>query len=218
MLDKPTLVDCAAARIGSDLTTRPDEEVLAAVLRLDGGSGVPTSLIGRFGSLTRVFGASICELERIDGMDQAMAQALHACRVLSERVLREKVSKRCVISSWSALLAYAKVSLAGVGREQFRVYFLDKANGLIADEVMGHGTVDHAPVYPREVMRRALELDASALILAHNHPSGDPTPSTADIDMTRQVIEAGRALKIAVHDHLVVGVDSVASFKALGLI
>ena len=96
--------------------------------------------------------------------------------------------------------------------------FLDKKNQLIADEVMAEGTVDHAPVYPREVMRRALELNASAAILVHNHPSGDPTPSSADIDMTRQVIDAGRALRIAIHDHVVVGRDGVASFKALGLI
>ncbi len=95
--------------------------------------------------------------------------------------------------------------------------FLDKKNALLADEVMGHGTVDHAPVSPREVVRRALELSASALILVHNHPSGDPTPSSADVDITRQVVEASRTMRIAVHDHLVVGRDGVASFKALGL-
>lgn len=129
-----------------------------------------------------------------------------------------RAKRRPVISSWSALLAYVKIDMGSRTRECFRVMFLDKKNQLIADEVMNEGTVDHAPVYPREVMRRALELDASAVILLHNHPSGDPTPSGADIDMTRQVIEAGRALKIAVHDHLVVGREGVASFKALGLI
>ena len=108
--------------------------------------------------------------------------------------------------------------MAHEAREQFRVLYLDKKNQLIADEVMNQGTVDHAPVYPREVMRRALELAASAVILAHNHPSGDPAPSAADVDMTRQVIEAGRPLRITVHDHIVVGRDGVASFKALGLI
>ena len=102
-------------------------------------------------------------------------------------------------------------------REQFRVLFLDKKNQLIADEVMNHGTVDHAPVYPREVARRSLELSASAVILVHNHPSGDPTPSAADIDMTRRVVDACRPLRIAIHDHLVVGRDGVASLKALGL-
>jgi DNA repair protein RadC len=122
-----------------------------------------------------------------------------------------------VISSWSALLAYVKTALAHEAREQFRVLFLDKKNQLIADEVMNRGTVDHAPVYPREVMRRALELSASAVILVHNHPSGDPTPSSADIDMTRQIVEAGRSLRIAVHDHLIAARDGVASLKALGL-
>ena len=130
---------------------------------------------------------------------------------------RGEAAKRTVISSWSALLAYARVAMAGAPREQFRVLFLDKKNQLIADEVMNEGTVDHAPVYPREVMRRALEMSASAVILAHNHPSGDPTPSAADVDMTRQVVEAGRALRIAVHDHIVVGREGVASLKALGL-
>jgi DNA repair protein RadC len=122
-----------------------------------------------------------------------------------------------VISSWTALLAYVRVALAHEAREQFRVLFLDRKNQLILDEVMNQGTVDHAPVYPREIMRRALELSASAVILVHNHPSGDPTPSPADIDMTKQVVDAGRPLKIQVHDHLVVGRDGVASFKALGL-
>jgi DNA repair protein RadC len=127
------------------------------------------------------------------------------------------VRKRTVISSWTALLSYVRVALADQPREQFRVLFLDKKNQLIADEVMNEGTVDHAPVYPREVMRRALELSASSLILVHNHPSGDPTPSQPDIEMTRQIIEAGKALRITLHDHLVVGRDGVASFKALGL-
>jgi DNA repair protein RadC len=99
-----------------------------------------------------------------------------------------------------------------------RVLFLDKKNQLIADEVLGHGTVDHAPVYPREVVRRALELSASALILVHNHPSGDPTPSSADVEITRQIVEAARTMRIALHDHLVVGRDGIASFKALGLL
>ena len=123
-----------------------------------------------------------------------------------------------MISSWTALLDYVRTALAHEPREQVRVLFLDKKNQLIADEVLGRGTVDHAPVYPREVARRALELSASALILVHNHPSGDPTPSSADIDMTRQVVDALRPLRIAVHDHLVVGRNGTASFKALGLI
>jgi DNA repair protein RadC len=123
-----------------------------------------------------------------------------------------------VISSWTALLAYVRTAMAHESREQFRVLFLDKKNQLVLDEVMHQGTVDHAPVYPREVARRALETAASSVILVHNHPSGDPSPSSADIDMTRQIVEALKALRICVHDHLVVGREGVASFKALGLL
>jgi DNA repair protein RadC len=136
---------------------------------------------------------------------------------LTLRAARAEVVRRPVVSSWTALLSYVRVSLAHDRREQFRVLFLDRKNQLICDEMMGHGTVDQAPVYPREIMRRALELSASALILVHNHPSGDPTPSKADIAMTLEVVEAGRPLQIKVHDHLVVGREGVASFKALGL-
>jgi DNA repair protein RadC len=125
--------------------------------------------------------------------------------------------KRAVISSWTGLNAYVKAQLQDEGREQFRVIFLDKKNQLIADEIQNFGTVDHAPVYPREVVKRALELNSSAIILIHNHPSGDPTPSSADIDMTKQVVEACKALRLAVHDHLIVGAQGVTSLKALGL-
>jgi len=146
-----------------------------------------------------------------------VALDLKLVQEMALRTAREQVARRSVISSWSALLAYVKTSLAHEAREQFRVLFLDKKNQLIADETMNRGTVDHAPVYPREVVRRALEVSASAVILVHNHPSGDPTPSSADVDITRQIVEAARPLRIAIHDHLVVGRDGVASFKALGL-
>jgi DNA repair protein RadC len=165
-----------------------------------------------------VLGASVAELRTVAGVGAAAALDLKLVHEAALRTGRETVARRPVISSWSALLAYVKTALAHEPREQFRVLFLDKKNQLIADEVMNRGTVDHAPVYPREVARRALELSASALILVHNHPSGDPTPSAADVDMTRQVIEALRPLRISVHDHLVVGRDGTASFKALGLI
>jgi DNA repair protein RadC len=125
--------------------------------------------------------------------------------------------KRTPISSWSALNTYLKVHMQGEVREQFRVLFLDKKNCLIADEIQNYGTVDHAPVYPREVMRRALELGASAMILAHNHPSGDPTPSSADVDMTKQLKAAAATLNLKIHDHVVVGSQGVASLTALGL-
>jgi len=176
------------------------------------------ALLARFGSLAGVLGASRDELKTIAGVGDAVAQDLNLLQNAALRIGKSAFSRRTVITSWSQLLDYVRLALAHEPREQFRLLFLDKKNALIADEVMNRGTVDHAPVYPREVMRRALELSASAVILVHNHPSGDPTPSGADIDMTRQIVEAGRALKIAVHDHLVVGRDGVASFKALGLL
>jgi DNA repair protein RadC len=175
-------------------------------------------LLVRFGSLSAVMGATIEELKTVAGVGEAVALDLKLLHEASLRMGREAVARRPVISSWSALVAYVQTALAHEAREQFRVLFLDKKNQLIADETMNRGTVDHAPVYPREVVRRALELSASALILVHNHPSGDPTPSCADVDMTRQVADAARSLRIAVHDHLVVGRHGVASFKALGLI
>lgn len=175
------------------------------------------ALLARFGSLDGVLGATVEELRTVPGVGEAAAMDLKLLHEVSLRAGRDKIAKRPVISSWSALLGYVRVALANESREQFRVLFLDKKNQLIADEVMNRGTVDHAPVYPREVMRRALELSSSNLIIVHNHPSGDPTPSRPDIDMTKQIVEAGKALKIAVHDHLVVGREGVASFKALGL-
>ena len=129
----------------------------------------------------------------------------------------DPLRQRPVLTSTEAVRTYLRARLAALPREAFHVLFLDKKNQLIADERMAEGTVDHAPVYPREVVRRALELSASAIVLAHNHPSGDPAPSRADIDMTQQVVAAARALQIAVHDHFVVGGDQVASLRALGL-
>ena len=175
-------------------------------------------LLARFGDLGAVLGAGIPELRSVSGIGESAALDLKLLHEAAIRQGRAPVARRTVIGSWSQLLAYVRLALANAPREQFRVLFLDKKNQLIADEVMNHGTVDQAPVYPREVMRRALELSASSVILVHNHPSGDPTPSPADVDMTRQVIEAGRSLRVAVHDHLVVGREGVASFKALGLI
>ena len=174
-------------------------------------------LLARFGSLAAVLGATPEELKTVKGIGDVVALDLKLLHEACLRTAKEAVGKRPVISSWSALLAYVKTALAHEAREQFRVLFLDKKNQLIADEVMNRGTVDHAPVYPREVMRRALELSAKSMIIVHNHPSGDPTPSRPDIDMTRQIIEAARALELSVHDQVVVGRDGVASFKQLGL-
>ncbi|HEY9219300.1 MAG TPA: DNA repair protein RadC [Phenylobacterium sp.] len=200
----------------------PDYELLELLLcrSIPRGDVKPLAktLLARFGSLGAVLGASPESLKTVKGVGDAVALDLQLMQQVCVRTAREAARRRTVISSWTALLAYVRTVLAHEPREQFRVLFLDKKNQLICDEVMNHGTVDHAPVYPREVMRRALELASSAIILVHNHPSGDPTPSSADVEMTRQVIEAGRALRITVHDHLVVGRDGVASFKALGLL
>ncbi len=178
---------------------------------------IAKALLTRFGSLGAVATASVEDLRTVPGVGEQAALDLKLLGEVTLRVGRETIRKRTVIGSWSALLAYVKVALANEPREQFRVLFLDNKNQLILDEIQNRGTVDHAPVYAREVMRRALELSASSVILVHNHPSGDPTPSGADITMTREVVDAGRALKISVHDHLVVGREGVASFKALGL-
>lgn len=203
------------------LAALPDYELVELLLfrSIPRGDVKPLAkaLLARFGSVGGVLGAPIAELTSVKGVGEAVALDLKLVHEAMLRVGREQVKKRTVITSWSQLLAYVKAAIAHEPREQFRVLFLDRKNQLIADEVMNHGTVDHAPVYPREVMRRALELSASALILVHNHPSGDPTPSSADVDMTRQIVEAGRTLRISVHDHLVVGRDGVASFRSLGL-
>ena len=191
--------------------------LLAELLDCIGADAIAAGLIHRFAGLSGVFGASLSALARCPGMDRAKAYRLKAIHEATVRHARGEFSKRTVISSWTALLSYARLTMAGAGREQFRVFFLDKKNQLIADEVMNHGTVDHAPVYPREVVRRALELDASAIILCHNHPSGDPSPSGADVQMTKLVVDACRVFSIAVHDHIVVGREGVASLKALGL-
>jgi len=173
------------------------------------------ALLGRFGCLPRVLGATLPELRQAVRNDVALDVCLFA--EVMQRALEFRVRRRPLLGSCAAVHDYLRAALAGRSREQFRVLFLDKANQLIADELMGDGTVDHAPVYPREVMRRALELGASACILAHNHPTGAATPSSADIEVTRQVVAAGRALGVAVHDHLLVAGDAVVSFKGQGL-
>jgi DNA repair protein RadC len=176
------------------------------------------ALLKRFGALAEVLAAPPELLKEVDGIGDRAVDELKLIKAFSERTAREAVRNRPVLSSWSALLDYCRSVMAYEPREQFRVLFLDKKNVLIADEVQGTGTVDHTPVYPREVIRRALELSASAIILVHNHPSGDPTPSRADIQMTETIVSVGKPLGIVVHDHLVIGRDGHASFKGLGLI
>jgi DNA repair protein RadC len=201
----------AAPQSPPEAALASDEDLLT-IIAGDAGD----DLWRRFGSLAAALGGDRYELRRIGGPDLAWTFAVfHEC---ARRMGRASLTGRTLISSYAAMVVYLTTTMAWRGREQFRVLFLDTKNHLIVDEVMNEGTVDHAPVYPREVVRRALEVDAAAVILVHNHPSGDPAPSPADIDMTRQVVAAGRALKITVHDHIIVGRDGFASLKALGLV
>ena len=178
---------------------------------------VAKALLKRFGNLSEIVAAPRQRLKEGEGVGDRVVDELKLIKAFAERIAGEAVLRRPVLSSWSALLDYCRTVMAFEEREQFRILFLDKKNVLIADEVQQTGTVDHTPVYPREVMRRALELSATAVILVHNHPSGDPTPSRADIDMTKTIIEVGKPLGIAVHDHLIIGREGHASFKGLGL-
>jgi DNA repair protein RadC len=173
-------------------------------------------LIARFGSFAAVLAADPARLQEVEGAGETTAAALLSVRAAAERLAREEAMAKPVLSSWQALTDYLRVSMARETREQFRVLFLNRKNMLIADEVQGRGTVDHTPLYPREVIKRALEHGASALILVHNHPSGDPKPSKADIDMTREVKDAAGRLGIMLHDHLIVSKHGTASFKSMG--
>ncbi|WP_207476316.1 RadC family protein [Arenibaculum pallidiluteum] len=174
-------------------------------------------LLGQLGSLWAVATAAPARLVEL-GVPRNAAVALSAIGAVALRMSRQQLLGRPVIGSWQQLLDYCQGAMALEPVEQFRLLYLDRRNRLIADEVQQRGTVDHAPVYPREVVKRALELGASALILVHNHPSGDPTPSRADIDMTREVAKAAGILGVTVHDHVIVGRGSHASFRALGLL
>ncbi|RFC62438.1 JAB domain-containing protein [Fulvimarina endophytica] len=179
---------------------------------------IAKALIARFGSLAEVLNAPRRLLTEVEGVKDAVALDLAIIAGINQRAMRSAVRKREVLSSWSAVLEYCTAVMAHEPREQFRLLFLDKKNALIADEVQGQGTVDHTPVYPREVVRRALELNATAIILVHNHPSGDPTPSRADIEMTRTIQETAKPLGISLHDHIIVGKSGHASLRGLKLI
>lgn len=175
-------------------------------------------LMKHFGSLNKVLHAPASELEEVEGVSVAAICALQIVKATQERGLREEASQGTIIQSWTALLDYCRISLGQKKTEEFRVLFLNHKHALLADEVQQHGTVNHAPVYPRELVKRALELGASAMILVHNHPSGDPTPSKDDVQITKQVIAAAGTLGISVHDHLVIAGKSHYSFKSNGLI
>ena len=179
---------------------------------------VARALIARFGSFAAAIAAPAAELVTVEGMGKAAAAALRTVQAAAVRLVRAELSDRPVLANWDALLAYLTASLARERVEQFRVLFLDNRNRLLADEAQARGTVNHTPVYPREVVKRALELHATALILVHNHPSGDPTPSRDDVLMTRQVAKAAEALSIVLHDHVVVGNGRSVSFRAKGLL
>ncbi|MEM6665397.1 MAG: DNA repair protein RadC [Pseudomonadota bacterium] len=200
----------------------PDYELLELILfrsipRRD-TKPVAKALLDRFGTIANVFGAPISRLAEIEGVGKTVALDLKLVRAAAERIARAEINERPLLSSWSSVIQYCHTAMAHEDKEQFRVLFLDKRNSLIADEVQQVGTVDHTPVYPREVVKRALELSATAIILVHNHPSGDPTPSRADIDMTQKIVDVAKPLGIAVHDHLIIAREGHASFRALRLL
>ncbi len=176
------------------------------------------ALLDRFGTLAGVFGAPAGLLQEVKGVGEAVALDLKLVATVGQRILKSELRGKQVLSSWSSVIDYCHAVMAYEPREQFRILFLDKRNALIADEIQGKGTVDHTPVYPREVVRRALELSATAIILVHNHPSGDPTPSRADIDMTKTIIDTAKPLGITVHDHIIIGKDGHISLKGVRLI
>lgn len=175
-------------------------------------------LLAVFGSLAGVLGAAPAELEKVKGVSGNTAALIKVVHALHQRALRGQVMQKPMLASWQKLVDYCTVAMAEEKREQFRVLFLNRKNQLIADEVQQTGTVDHAPVYPREIVKRALELGATAMILVHNHPSGDPTPSDSDIAMTEEIIRAAVVLDIMVHDHLIISRSGYTSFKSMGLL
>ena len=175
-------------------------------------------LLKTFGSFSNVIQAPQSALKEVEGVGDAVIATLKVIEVSCQHLLREQLQDRPIINSWTSLLEYCQLAMGSNIVEEFRVLFLNNKNMLIADEVQQTGTVDHTPVYPREVMKRALEIGASALILAHNHPSGDPTPSKADIDMTRILCDAARPFNIRIHDHLIIARHKHYSFKSSGLL
>lgn len=196
----------------------PDYELLELILFRSFRNGdvkpLARRLIDTFGDLNRVITASEARLLEIDGVGEAVVHDFKLLEAAAHRMMRSKIMKKHVLSSWDALLDYCHTVMAHRETEQFRVLYLDRKNALIADEEQAEGTVDHVPVYPREIVKRALELNASALILVHNHPSGDPTPSEADIHMTRQIEDAANALGLTLHDHLIIGKEAELSLRS----
>ncbi|MBL4690904.1 MAG: DNA repair protein RadC [Rhodospirillales bacterium] len=175
-------------------------------------------LLNKFGSFSAVISAEPAALKEVEGVGEAVVVTLKTVQAAALRLSHEEIMDQPVLSSWDKLIAYCRASMGHQKNEHFRILFLNRQNVLIADEVQQSGTVDHTPVYPREVVKRALELSATAIIMVHNHPSGDPTPSQADIEMTRQVADAGAKLSIVLHDHLIMTKAGHSSFKEMGLL
>jgi len=175
-------------------------------------------LIAKFGNFAEVCAAPTKRITEVKGISDKIALDLQILKAAATKFSQESVLSRPILSSWTALLDYCRSAMQFETKEQFRVLFLDRKNRLIVDEILGQGTVDRAPVYPREIIKRALELDSTAMILTHNHPSGDPTPSHSDIVMTENMVKAAKGVGITVHDHLIIGRENIASFKSLGLI
>jgi len=197
----------------------PDYELLELLLTLSiqrrDTKALAKEMIEAFGSFAGALNAPAHRLEEMDGVGPAVVAQFQIMRAVAQRLAKSQIMLKPALSSWNDVVEYLTIAQGFEMKEQFRVLFFNKRNVLIADEVQGRGTVDHTPVYVREVVKRALELSASALILVHNHPSGDPTPSRADIDMTKLIVEATRTVGIAVHDHIIVGRNGHASLKAL---
>ncbi|MEM7732894.1 MAG: DNA repair protein RadC [Pseudomonadota bacterium] len=198
----------------------PDYEMLELVLfraipRQD-VKPLAWALLDQFGDFNGVLSAPRDQLEAMKGVGEAVLCELKIVEAAAHRLSQTRIRQKAVLSSWNALLDYCRTTMAHRATEQFRVFYLDRKNTIIADEQQAEGTVDHVPVYPREIVKRALLLNASALIMVHNHPSGDPTPSKADIDMTCQVVAAAEALGIALHDHVIIGKSQEVSFRADG--
>lgn len=198
-------------------TALPDYELLELLLyrsipRRD-TKPIAKELLAAFGSFTEVLSAPSERLKEFSGIGETVVTDLKLIEAAAQRFARDQVNEKEVLSSWEAVLSYCRASMAYADKEQFRILFLDKKNGLLADELQQTGTVDHTPVYPREVVKRALEHGASAIILVHNHPSGDPSPSRADIQLTKNIAEILRPLGISLHDHLIVGREGHTSFR-----
>ena len=194
------------------------ELILYASIKRADTKPIAKALLARFGSFAGVLAAPRARLLEVKGVGERVADDLKLLQAAAKRYARAEVNTRDALSSWSKVVEYLRAASSHEEREEFRILFLDKKNGLIADEVQQRGTVDHTPVYPREVIRRALELSATAIILVHNHPSGDPTPARADIQMTRQIIDIAKPLGIEVHDHIIVARGTEVSFRGLQLL